>query len=106
MRFPTPVRKISGITLDTTIAEVQNLMPEKHAPLEDYNTCNINFDMLPKNAFSGVRLGDIFYLDEPVSALTSRAYLNNTNPKFTISHLFLLKNGTFYPTTQEIVIRK
>lgn len=100
--LPMPVRIVSNITLDTTVAEVLELLPPEGTPFEDYNSCELDYHFLP-NTFRRIRLGDIVYLDEPVSALTSRAYLNGLNSSYTIAHLFTLKKGTFFPVRPDVI---
>lgn len=101
------IRKVSGITLDTKVGEVVRNLPRKNSPHRRDNSCKIDFDLLPPNSFRGVCLGNIIYLDEPVSVLTSRAYLSNySNYSHPLSHLFLLKTGVFYPVTPSVVIPK
>lgn len=69
-KLAIPLQLISGVNLDTFVGELFSLLPDEEVRDKVY----WNADELSRQ-LQEVAFGDLFYLDSPVDAITSRGYL-------------------------------
>ncbi|MBX4196354.1 hypothetical protein KW805_02085 [Candidatus Pacearchaeota archaeon] len=94
------IQRITRIDLDTLVKEAVQYLPEQ-GEMSDYGNVDFYEKDLP-HSLRKVDYKDVFYIDEPVKALTTRAYLmSKIDNQLSMGDLFTEEGGDFYPVNAE-----
>ena len=91
-----PIQRVNLVSLESTIKEVLDNISKINSP----DCVHIPSSQFP-SGMEDIRLGDIFYLEGDVYALTTRQYLDSLPKNRKIAQLFQDKSKLFYPWKPE-----